>query len=404
MNILFVADGRSPIAMNWIEYFVQKGHEVHLVSTFPCKPATPLISLHILPVAFSGTASTGQTGTNTTSEKRVARFRKLTTPRNRTLIRQWLGPFTLGRASRKLKEIIQNIQPDLIHAKRVPFEGMLAALADPHPPLLISVWGNDFTLHAPSTPLMGYHTRRALRRANALHTDCHRDVTLAYKWGFGKSKPNTVLPGAGGVQSEVFFPPDELSQQRSSSEGFTIIQPRGFRAYVHNEAFFRAIPFVLAKHPNTRLICPAMAGEPQAEGWVQELGISQAVTLLPKMPRNQMAELFRSAQIAVSPTSHDGTPNTLLEAMACGCFPVAGDIESLREWITSRQNGLLVNPKDSHATAGAMIEAIENPELRLKAVQHNLKVVAARASYEKVMPEAEAFYQFLVKKDRFKSP
>ena len=37
--------------------------------------------------------------------------------------------------------------------------------------------------------------------------------------------------------------------------------------------------------------------------------------------------------MTVSPSTHDGTPNTLLEGMACGSFPIVGDLESLREWI-----------------------------------------------------------------------
>ncbi len=35
MRLIFVADGRSPIAINWISGFAAAGHEVHLVSTFP---------------------------------------------------------------------------------------------------------------------------------------------------------------------------------------------------------------------------------------------------------------------------------------------------------------------------------------------------------------------------------
>ena len=41
-----------------------------------------------------------------------------------------------------------------------------------------------------------------------------------------------------------------------------------------------------------------------------------------------MAALFRQAQVMLSITTHDGTPNTLLEGLASGCFPIAGDIES----------------------------------------------------------------------------
>ena len=54
MRLLFVVDGRSPISMNWISYFVETGHEVHLASTFPCEPDLSLTSLTFIPVAFSG--------------------------------------------------------------------------------------------------------------------------------------------------------------------------------------------------------------------------------------------------------------------------------------------------------------------------------------------------------------
>ena len=83
----------------------------------------------------------------------------------RTAIRQRLGPFTLPSAARRLGEIIARLQPDLVHALRIPYEGMLAALAladTASPPLVISVWGNDFTLHAPSSPRMRRYTRQAV--------------------------------------------------------------------------------------------------------------------------------------------------------------------------------------------------------------------------------------------------
>jgi glycosyltransferase involved in cell wall biosynthesis len=100
-----------------------------------------------------------------------------------------------------------------------------------------------------------------------------------------------------------------------------------------------------------------------------------------------MAELFRSSQVVVSPSTHDGTPNTLLESMACGCFPIAGDIESLREWITPGLNGLLVDLVESRALSEATLIALRSPELRAQAAQHNWQLVLERAEYRKVMRE-----------------
>jgi len=43
--------------------------------------------------------------------------------------------------------------------------------------------------------------------------------------------------------------------------------------------------------------------------------------------------------------SHDGTPNTLLEGMACGCFPIV-EIWNLYENDCDGENGFLVDPSD----------------------------------------------------------
>ncbi len=386
MRLLYVADGRSPIALHWISYFIDKGHEVHLVSLYPCQPDLPLASLHIVPVAFSGAVGGG--------EGRRGLLRRLVPPRLRTALRQRFVPLTLPKAARQLSDIIQEVQPDLVHAMRIPYEGMLAALADPGPPLLISIWGNDFTLHAKSNSLTVLYTRHAVERADALHPDCQRDLRLAQEWGFLAERPAVVLPGGGGVKLDIFHP----RREGTAPTRPTVINPRGMRAYVQNEAFFKAVPRVLERLPTARFLCPTLAGEAQVERWVAELGIEQAVELLPRQTGPQMADLFRQAQVAVSPTTHDGTPNTLLEAIACGCFPVAGDLESIREWITPGVNGLLVDAADPQALAEAMIRALEDETLRQKAAAHNTRLIAERAEYGQVMASAEKFYGELIGK------
>jgi len=392
MRLLFIADGRSPIALNWVAYFARAGHEVHWVSTYPCQIDLPLASLTVIPTAFGEVA--GELGEQRQGSKSRL-LRRFLPVKARAALRQWLGPLTLPRAAQKLRTLMPGLRPDLIHAMRIPYEGMLVTQALKGrsdfklPPLVVSVWGNDFTLHARANPWMGRLTRRTLQRAGGLHTDCQRDRRMAIEWGFASGKPALVVPGNGGIDLAIFHPGQE------KQDGL-VINPRGFRSYVCNEAFFRAIPEVLERFPRAHFTCPSMAGETQAERWVAELGIGGSVSLLPRLTRAQMADLFRQAQVAVSPTTHDGTPNTLLEAMACGCFPVAGDIESLREWIVPGQNGLLAEAVDPHALAEAIAQALENSALRASAAAYNQRLVAERAEYGKAMRLAVKFYEELM--------
>jgi glycosyltransferase involved in cell wall biosynthesis len=215
---------------------------------------------------------------------------------------------------------------------------------------------------------------------------------LAVQWGYDPAKPIYVLPGSGGVKQDLFYPAEQVQGQKAVDE-LLVVNPRGLRAYVRSDTFFKAIPITIQKDPHLRFVCTAMKAEPEAEHWVRELDIGRWVSLLPRLLHAEMASLFRQAQIVVSPSEHDGTPNTLLEAMACGCFPIAGDLESLREWIVPGVNGLLFNPSDPEEMAQAILIAASQPDLRKAAREYNFGLIAKRAEYRQVMERAENYYR-----------
>jgi glycosyltransferase involved in cell wall biosynthesis len=143
-----------------------------------------------------------------------------------------------------------------------------------------------------------------------------------------------------------------------------------------------------------------MKGSAAAQSWVDRLGIADSVRLLPAVTPESMATLFRGAQITVSPATHDGTPNSLLEAMACGCLPVTGDIESMREWIADGVNGLLCDPNDPASIARAILRGLDDAELRDRARTHNAGLIAERAEYSRTMHRAESFYDTVLRAKR----
>ncbi|MBI5826033.1 MAG: glycosyltransferase [Chloroflexi bacterium] len=388
MRLLFVTDARSPISQNWMRFFAKRGDEVYIATTFQSAGMDfPVRQMVFTPVAFSAVKK--QTSRPGSASSRTLGLR--------TLIRQWFGPLTIPRsaAARKLRAFIQEVQPDIIHAMRVPYEGMLTAYAlsglVARPPFLVSIWGNDFTLHAPSTPLMGRCTRLTMSMVHALHADVERDIRLAREWGLSGEKATLVAPGNGGVRSDVFYQPNELVKNP------IIINPRGIRPYVRNDVFFKSIPLVLAKRSDARFLCTGMQGEAQVMEWMRELKIEHAVELLPLIPHAEMGAVFRGAQIVVSPSIHDGTPNSLLEGMACGCFPVAGDLESIREWITHGQNGLLVNPNDPQSIADAILLGLKSEDLRRDAAGLNANMISAKADYGVNMERVAEFYNFVIR-------
>ncbi len=397
MRLLFVADGRSPITRSWLQAWIDGGDEVHLITTFPCERPAGLASFHLLPVAFGGMGGgqAGEVSDRQASGGWVRRFRGGLRP-----LRYLLGPLSLRRYQTRFLPLVTAIAPDLVHALRIPFEGMLAAATPAGVPLVVSIWGNDITLHAHGSPLMAAWTRRTLRRARGLMADAERDLRLGKEWGF--CGPALVVPGAGGIRL------DEIHQAAASAGALPeaipggaalVVNPRGSRpGSLRNDVFFRAIPRVLEKVPSAYFVCPPLAGDAEAAGWVSRLGIAARTRLWPRLTQPQLWALFSKTQVYVSPSVHDGTPNSLLEAMACGCFPVVGEVESLREWVTPGVNGLFADATDPQALAEALVTALSDPKLRLGASKENARLIAGRADYRHCMAQAKAFYREMLEK------
>jgi glycosyltransferase involved in cell wall biosynthesis len=410
MRALIIADGRSPTTRRWIQTVLEIGHEVVLVSTFPCAPVPGVEADVCLPVAFSrlsGAPVRPGTGPGTAGSlaPHPGRLRQLISAFRPVFMsgRYRFGPLTLRYYGPRLRWLVEQIQPDLVHALRIPFEGMLASWTPPGMPVAVSIWGNDLTLHAAGSASMGALTRRALVRADALVTDANRDQRLARAWGFDPHKPSLVVPGSGGLDLETL---DGLHAKvhrwgsvfDSQFDPRTplVLNPRGFRTgSVRQDIFFQAAALVLERRPEVQFACAAMAGQREALAWIERLRLSARVTLLPHLPQEDLWELFARAAVTISVSQHDGTPNSLLEGMALGAFPVAGDIESIREWITPGVNGLLVEPDKPQALAEAILLALENSDLRGRAAQINRDLVGERASVENVREKIGRFYSAL---------
>jgi len=374
-------------------------HQVVLLSTFPHKPILDIEGQFILPVGFSSIAGSQVKNKGQGKPSRVGIFVALIRPLLMR-IRAFLTPLLMPRYQARFLEYVKQVKPDIVHALRIPFEGMLAAALPKEIPLIVTIWGNDLSLHAKSSKLIDLRTRDVLDRADGLMADAACDIQLAMKMGLRESIPNIVVPGSGGLDLGAVC----AAENNSSIDRYKIpvsvpliINPRGFRpGSVHQDVFFQSIPFVLEEVPEAHFVCAGMRGQPQAEKWLRHYGINSNVSLLPFIPQEELWALYFNAEIYMSLSSHDGTPNSFLEAIACGCFPVVGNIASLREWIDHGKNGWLVEPRDARAAADAVISILRDKSLRERAAVVNQEIVADRADIQKVKAVIQNFYKQLI--------
>lgn len=78
---------------------------------------------------------------------------------------------------------------------------------------------------------------------------------------------------------------------------------------------------------------------------------------------DRVADYYRQCSVYILPSYREGTPRTVLEAMAMGRAVITTDAPGCRETVIDGKTGFLVPAKDAAAVAEKMIRFIENPAL-----------------------------------------
>ena len=87
----------------------------------------------------------------------------------------------------------------------------------------------------------------------------------------------------------------------------------------------------------------------------------------------------------VLPSYREGTPRSLLEAMALGKPIIATDVPGCREVLIDGENGFFCEPKSAESLAFAMIKMVGIPENRLKEMGLNGRNIAEKKFDEKIV-------------------
>lgn len=92
-------------------------------------------------------------------------------------------------------------------------------------------------------------------------------------------------------------------------------------------------------------------------------GISERINFTGWQRDSDLVRLYQAANIFVFPSRHEGMPNVVLEAMACGLPVVATSIAGNEELVAYSETGLLIPQEDPASLRKALSELLTNPEL-----------------------------------------
>ena len=96
-----------------------------------------------------------------------------------------------------------------------------------------------------------------------------------------------------------------------------------------------------------------------------DAGLEGSIHVRSAVTGAEKIELFRSADIFVYPSYHEGMPMAVIEAMACGLPIIATQVGGLPDLVCPPLNGLLVPAGRPDQLAEAICQLVADPQLRV---------------------------------------
>ena len=100
--------------------------------------------------------------------------------------------------------------------------------------------------------------------------------------------------------------------------------------------------------------------------------------------KEQLLERYQDANLFLFPSRHEGMPNAMLEAMACGLPVVASQIAGNEELVVDGKTGLLVPPESVDALSTAIKKLLPESALRYTMGQASRRRVEEYYSWTRV--------------------
>ncbi|MGD0766425.1 MAG: glycosyltransferase [Dehalococcoidia bacterium] len=350
MRICYLADAPYIHSRRWVEHFSRLGWETHVISFRPAE----ITGSHVHYVG---------------GWERLGKLRYLI-------------------HARRVRRLIRELAPDLVHALHLTSYGFLAALADVHP-CVVSVWGTDI-LQAPRlTPFHWAITRYALSRADRVTATGMRlaEATMRY---VPAGKEVAVIPY--GVDLEQFRPEGRSHREELVVGSVGRLSPEKGLKYL-----MQAMAEVVRREPRARLL---LAGDGPERGRLRrlavKLGLQERTDFLGEIAHEQVPATLARVDVFAMPSTYEGFGVAALEAEAMEVPVVASAIYGIPDVVEDGVSGLLVPPKDVAALSRAILRLLADEEVRRRMGVAARAFVAERYSWQENARQMEALYQELL--------
>ena len=290
------------------------------------------------------------------------------------------------KAVADLKKVLRIESPDILHAHYATSFGLIAALTG-FSPFIISVWGSDVYEFPYLSRINSKTVRFIFRKADCvLSTSC----AMAAQTRKFTDKPIQITPF--GVDISLF----RKFEKNGAVEGkFVIGNVKTLAPKYGIDVLIRA--FRVVRENNGSLPCKlVIIGDgpcrKEYEELARELGVSEDVEFVGKVPNNELPWWYNSFSVAVSLSRSESFGVVAVEAMACGCPVVVSDADGFREVVQDGITGFVVPKEEPQKAAAAIQRFIDSPSLREVIGNNGIEHVKSRYSWKDCVAKMISIY------------
>jgi len=261
----------------------------------------------------------------------------------------------------QFRKIIFRYKPDIIHAHYAAGYGTLASISGF--PYFLSVWGDDVYEFPRSNPVNKWLLKRTLLKANTVFStsECMKNETNKYS-----DKKISVIPF--GVDISVYKNSTDSNESDNTSINIGIVKVLAHKYGV--DVLIKAFS-LLQKEAKIPVHLMVVGSGPESENLKklsEELNVQEDITFAGRLPNRDIPRVLSELDIFVLSSRSDGESFGVaaVEAGAAGLPCVVTNVGGLPEVVVDRVTGIVVEKENPKLMAKAIIELVENPDMRRK--------------------------------------
>lgn len=356
MKICYLADANSSHTKKWCNFFSSKGYEIHVISLNHGEIDN--VSVHSLGIDSSDVAYGGV-------------FSKL------NYIKRIF----------KIKSLLKEIKPDILHAHYASSYGLLGSLCKVHP-YVLSVWGSDIYSFPNESGLKRKIIEHNLKSADYLMSTSNDMARETKKY---TNKDIMITPF--GVDLNIFKP-----LEVEKDEKIVIGTIKTLEKHYGIDYLVKAFALLCENHNNILLKIGGKGSELEnLKLLVKELNIEDKVEFLGFLSQDEIVKYFNLFDIAVVPSLHESFGVSSIEAQATGTPVVVTNAGGLPETLRDNVTGFIVNKGDEVDLLKGIEKLIINKELRENMGQNARKFIEENYTIEGNFNKVNDFYNKIIK-------